>query len=75
MLDELLLNSKYNSPISEFYSVDEMTVGFQGRTHLTNRTPHKKVAEGFQCIALSTGGYIIDLHFDKDNIELSHARR
>jgi hypothetical protein len=73
MIDELLMNSRINSPISQQYSVDEMTVGYQGRTFLINRTPSKKVAKGFQCVALSTSdGYVIDMHFDRDLFELTH---
>lgn len=75
MLTEVILNSKLYAPYAEKYSVDEMTMDYHGRTHLTNRTPSKKVSEGFQCVALSTsGGYVIDMHFDHDEFVLTHPK-
>lgn len=59
-------------PFSEFYSVDEMTAGYQGRTPygITKRTKEKKVPKGFQMVTLSTDkGYVIDFEFDRENVE------
>lgn len=73
MIEELLLNSKIYHPYSRHYSLDEMTIGYQGRTFLIKRTPSKKVSKAFQCVALSTDfGYVIDFEFDYENIPDSY---
>jgi hypothetical protein len=67
MKETLIENSKLNNPCSEKYAVDEMTIGFQGRTTLIKRTKGKKVSKGFQCIALtSSAGYLLDFEFDQE---------
>lgn len=66
-------NSKLMVPFTRHFSLDEMTVGYQGRTYLIKRTPSKKVPKGFQCLALSTdSGYVIDIHFDSDEFSTSY---
>ncbi len=67
MKDTLTINSQLNAPYCEKYSLDEMTIGYQGRTHLIKRTPSKKVAKAFQCVALTTkSGYVLDFEFDHE---------
>lgn len=73
MMEALQTNSKILHPFCENYSVDEMTIGYQGRTYLIKRTPSKKVSKAFQCVALSTDtGFVIDFHFDQDDLVISH---
>jgi hypothetical protein len=73
MIDVLVLNSKSKHPYSRHYSLDEMTIGYQGRTYLIKRTPSKKVPKGFQCLALSSdNGYVLDIHFDLDEFPMNY---
>lgn len=73
MIEELVINSKVNHPYSKYWSLDEMTIGYQGRTYLIKRTPSKKVPKGFQCIALSTDfGYVVDMHFDMETVSTDY---
>ena len=69
MKESFELNSKINIPYCKHYSVDEMTIAYQGRTHLIKRTPSKKVSEAFQGVALTTdGGYLVKIEFDREGI-------
>lgn len=69
MKQTLVFNSKLNIPYCEHYSVDEMTIGYQGRTTLIKKTPSKKVSEAFQGVALTTdGGFLIEIEFDREGI-------
>jgi hypothetical protein len=73
MITVVIENSKLKVPHARHYSLDEMTIGYQGRTYLIKRTPSKKVPKGFQCLALSTdGGYVIDIHFDSDSYNIAY---
>ena len=40
----------------ECCSVDEQTIGFQGRHEDVRRHDEKQVGDGFQCYSLNTGG-------------------
>jgi hypothetical protein len=65
MKNTLIENSLQNIPCCKI-KLDEMTIGYQGRTHLIKRTPSKKVSKAFQCVvALTTNyGYVLDFEFD-----------
>jgi hypothetical protein len=47
----------------KWLSIDEQTLGFQGRSGIKLRISYKKEGDGFQCDALCDDGYTFSFYF------------
>ena len=49
--------------LGQEFSIDEMTIGFQGRHRDKRRITYKRAGDGFQCDALCENGYTYQVYF------------
>jgi hypothetical protein len=63
LLDELNENASTMWIPGKWLSIDEQTLGFQGRSELKLRISYKKEGDGFQCDAVCDDGYTFSFFF------------
>jgi hypothetical protein len=63
LLDELNDNASKMWIPGKWLSIDEQTLGFQGRSGLKLRISYKKEGDGFQCDAICDDGYTFSFYF------------
>jgi hypothetical protein len=63
LFDELNDNASTMWIPGKWLSIDEQTLGFQGRSGLKLRISHKKEGGGFQCDAVCDDGYMFSFFF------------
>jgi len=63
LLDKLNENARRMWIPGKWVSIDEQTLGFQGRSGIKLRISYKKEGDGFQCDALCDDGYTFSFYF------------
>ena len=63
LLDKLNENASKMWIPGKWLSIDEQTLGFQGRCGLKLRISYKKEGDGFQCDAVCNDGYTFSFYF------------
>ena len=63
LLDELNENAAKMWIPGKWLSIDEQTLGFQGRSGIKLRISYKKEGDGFQCDAVCDDGYTFSFYF------------
>jgi hypothetical protein len=63
LLDELNDNAQRMWIPGKWVSIDEQTLGFQGRSGIKLRISYKKEGDGFQCDAVCDDGYTFSFYF------------
>ena len=63
LLDELNDNASKMWIPGKWLSINEQTLGFQGRSGLKLRISYKKEGDGFQCDAVCNDGYTFSFYF------------
>ena len=57
------------------FSINEMTIGFQGKQGDKRRITYKRAGDGFQCDALYKNGYTYQLYFRNHPAHLKYPKK